>query len=135
MYTENIIQGDIRGLESNFEELKLLLNLLNIPIVALHDCRLGGDIRLCGNSPAGEAALLTSKRVVHTGLRIDTHLHAAVAAIALGKIFTICPIYLTPGIKLSKLTLENRIDQLPKPFLSVGDFNTHSPVRGVFPTG
>ena len=43
MDRENIMQWNIKGLKSNFEELRLLLSGLNIPIAALQDCRMGEE--------------------------------------------------------------------------------------------
>ena len=65
------------------------------------------------------------------------HAHAVAATITLNKTFTISSIYLTPGESISKLSLEKLIDQLPKPFLLVGDFNAHSPelLSGGIPDG
>ena len=137
MDTENLVQWNIRGLRSNYEELKLLLNKTYTPIVALQDCKLGeeqlsprGYALLKGNCPAGEAALLINQRVVHTELTLNSTLHAVAATVTLNKTFTICSIYLTPTETITKLNLENLIDQLPRPFLLLGDFNAHSPVWG-----
>ena len=137
MDTENLVQWNIRGLRSNYEELKLLLNRTYTPIVTLQDCKLGeeqlslrGYTLLKGNCPAGEAALLINQRVVHTELTLNSPLYAVAATITLDKTFTICSIYLTPGETISKLNLENLLDQLPRPFLLLGDFNPHSPVCG-----
>ena len=104
------MQRNTKGLKSNFEDLKLMLTILNIPTVALqlrssYFC--GDSTLLKGNFPAGEAALLINKREVHTELTIDTHVRAVAAAITLGKTFTICSIILTFGEKISKLSLEN----------------------------
>ena len=134
MDTENLVQWNIKGLRSNYEELKLLLNRTYTPIVALQDCKLGeeqlslrGYTLLKGNCPAGEAALLINQRVVHTELTLNSPLHAVAATITLDKTFTICSIYLTPGETITKLNLENLLDQLPRP---LGDSNAHSPVWG-----
>ena len=131
------MQWNIRGLRSNYEELKLLLNKTSTSVVALQDCKLGeeqlsprGYALLKGNCPAGEAALLINQRVVHTELTLNSTLHAVAATVTLNKTFTICSIYLTPGETITKLSLENLIDQLPRPFLLLGDFNAHSPVWG-----
>ena len=129
------MQWNVRGLKSNYEELKLLLNKTYTPIVALQDCKLGeeqlsprGYTLLRSNCPAGEAALLINQRVVHTELTLNSTLHAVAATVTLNKTFTICSIYLTPGKTITKLSLENLIDQLPRPFLLLGGFNAHSPV-------
>ena len=104
MDTENLVQWNIRGLRSNCEELKLLLNKTSTSVVALQDCKLGeerlsprGYALLKGNCPAGEAALLINQRVVHTELTLNSTLHAVAATVTLNKTFTICSIYLTPG--------------------------------------
>ena len=137
MDTENLSQWNIRGLRSNYEKLKLLLNRTYsyTPIVALQDCKLGeeqlslrGYTLLKGNGPAGEAALLINQRVVHSELTLNSPLHAVAATITLDETFTICSIYLTPDETITKLNLENLLDQLPRPFLLLGDFNAHSPV-------
>ena len=83
----------------------------------------------------GEAALLISQRVVHTELTLNSLLHATAATVTLNKTFTIFSIYLTPCENISKPILEKLIDQLPRPFLLVGDFNAHSPWVGGLPAG
>ena len=105
--------------------------------MALQDCKLGeeklslrGYTLLKGNCPAGEAALLINQRVIHSELTLNSPLHAVAATITLDKTFTICSIYLTPGETITKLNLENLLDQLPRPFLLLGDFNAHSPMWG-----
>ena len=136
------MQWNIRRVKSNIEELKLLLNKSNVPIVALQDCKLGeeqlslrGYTLLRGDCPAGEAALLINQRVVHTEITLNSPLHAAAATVTLNKTFTFCSLYLTHNEIIPKPILENLFDQLPRPFLLVGDFNAHSPERGGFPAG
>ena len=121
---ENLVQWNIRGVKSNFEELKLLLHKTNVPIVALQDCKLvveqfslGGYTLLRGDCPAGEAALLINPQVVHRELTKTNRYMLLQATVTLNKTFTICSIYLTPGENISKPILENLIDQLPRSFL------------------
>ncbi|GFN81049.1 RNA-directed DNA polymerase from mobile element jockey [Plakobranchus ocellatus] len=81
---DTVVQWNIRGFRSNFEELKLLLNRSQSAVVALQECRLGeGQM-----PPRGYTLLLP---------------------------------------QVSKLSLA---EQLPKPFLVLGDFNAHSPAWG-----
>ena len=63
MDTENIVQWNIRGVKSNFEDLKLPLSKTNVPFVALQDCKMSegqlslrGYTLLKGDWPAWEAA-------------------------------------------------------------------------------
>ena len=88
MDAKNIMQLNIKVSQSNFEDLKLVLSKLNIPIVALQDCKLGEeqssmrryDALLKGNCLQERLPFsFISKRVVHTKLRINAHLHCVAA--------------------------------------------------------
>ena len=139
MDTENLVQWNIRGLRSNYEELKLLLNKTSTSVVALQDCKLGeeqlsprGYALLKGNCPAGEAALLINQRVVHTELTLNSTLHAVAATVTLNKTFTICSIYLTP-VKLS-LNLAWKIYSISSPGPSFyWEISTPTPQYGEIP--
>ena len=48
----------------------------------------------------------------------------------LNKVVTFCSIYLPPSDHVAKTDLINLIEQLPSPFVLLGDFNGHSPVWG-----
>ena len=48
----------------------------------------------------------------------------------LNKVVTFCSIYLPPSDHVVKTDLINLIEQLPYPFVLLGDFNGHSPVWG-----
>ncbi|GFN84502.1 RNA-directed DNA polymerase from mobile element jockey [Plakobranchus ocellatus] len=48
------------------------------------------------------------------------------------KRLTVCSLYLPPNSPVSKLSLVELFEQLPKPFLVLGDFNAHSPAWGDF---
>ena len=53
---------------------------------------------------------------------------------SLSKSITICSLYLPPHCKFSKHDLENLINQLPRPYLLLGDFNSHSKLWGCLDT-
>ena len=46
------------------------------------------------------------------------------------KTLTVCNVYLPPSLDLNFSDLEHLIEQLPAPFVFIGDFNVHSPLRG-----
>ncbi|GFO19762.1 RNA-directed DNA polymerase from mobile element jockey [Plakobranchus ocellatus] len=48
------------------------------------------------------------------------------------KTLTVCSLYLPPNSPVSKLSLAELFEQLPKPFLVLRDFNAHSPAWGDF---
>ena len=52
------------------------------------------------------------------------------ARVTLNKAVTFCSIYFPPSDHVAKTDLINLIEQLPSPFVLLGDFNGHSPVWG-----
>ena len=68
--------------------------------------------------------------VPHSQFDLNTNLQAVAVNVTLAKIITICSIYLPPSDTLSKNSLVSLIDQLPHPFMLVGDLNGHSKVWG-----
>ncbi|GFO49496.1 RNA-directed DNA polymerase from mobile element jockey [Plakobranchus ocellatus] len=136
---DTVVQWNIRGFRSNFEELKLLLNRSQSAVVALQECRLGEGqvpprgytlLLPLGGSPWGEAALLIRNGTHFSEIDLKTGLHAAAATISLEKTLTVCSLYLPTNSPVSKLSLAELFEQLPKPFLVLGDFNAHSPAWG-----
>ncbi|GFN92575.1 ribonuclease hi [Plakobranchus ocellatus] len=112
-----VVQWNIRGFRSDFEELKLLLNRSQSAVVALQECRLGE-----GQSPprgytlllpqggssregGGEVALLIRNRIHFLQTVLNTGLHAATATKSLEKTLTVCSLYLPPNTPVSKLSL------------------------------
>ncbi|GFO29678.1 RNA-directed DNA polymerase from mobile element jockey [Plakobranchus ocellatus] len=83
-----------------------------------------------GGSPGAEAALLIRNGIRFSEIVLKTGLHAAAATISLEKTLTVCSLYLPPNSPVSKLSLAELFEQLPKPFLVLGDFNAHSPAWG-----
>ena len=139
MEMETILQWNIRGLGARFEDLKLLLNQFDSKVVALQECKLGegqpapreySPFYSTRGGPEGRAALLIHRSVPCTPITLDTGLPAVAATITLGKTFHIVSLYLPPDLAVRKEELEHLFDQLPKPFLVVGDFNAHSPSWG-----
>ncbi|GFO49349.1 RNA-directed DNA polymerase from mobile element jockey [Plakobranchus ocellatus] len=83
-----------------------------------------------GGFPGGEAALLIRNGTRFSEIDLKTGLHAAAATISLEKTLTVCSLYLPPNSPVSKLSLAELFEQLPKLFLVLGDFDAHSPAWG-----
>ena len=78
--------------------------------------------------PDGQRASMVKSSVPHSQFDLNSNLQAVAVNVTLSKKITICSIYLPPSDVLSKNSLVNLIDQLPQPFMLVGDFNGHSKV-------
>ncbi|GFN92590.1 Pol-like protein [Plakobranchus ocellatus] len=128
---DTVAQWNIRGSRSNVEELKLVLNRSQSAVVALQECRLGKGqllprgytLLLQGGSAGDEAALLIKNRTCFSETVLNTGLHAAAATISLKKTLTVFFLYLPPNTPVSKLSSAELFEQLPKPFLMLGDIN------------
>ena len=78
----------------------------------------------------GGVALLINKSYLFSEVHLNTPLQAVAARVTLNKVVTFCSIYLPPSDHVAKADLINLIEQLPSPFVLLGDFNSHSPVWG-----
>ena len=90
-----------------------------------YHCHSGGAGGLSGGS-----SIFVSNKVLHTKLDLNTSLQAIAIRLTVGKPITICSIYLPPSLSLKASDLDRLIDQLPSPYILMGDFNAHSPFWG-----
>ena len=129
----NIVQWNVLGLRANFEELRLLCNQNNPQVVAVQECQLRKDkmINLTvfsgitksipGDNTTGGVTLYIHKSVLFSEVAVR---------MSAKKTLTVCNIYLPPSLDLNFSDLEHLIEQLPAPFVLVGDFNAYSPLCG-----
>ena len=59
-----------------------------------------------------------------------THLQAIAIKVILKKPITICSVYLPPRSDISITDIQSLIDELPRPFLLLGDFNADNSFWG-----
>ena len=83
-----------------------------------------------GNRVTGGVALLTSHSIPSTMIHLNTHLQAVAVRINIHTLTTICNVYLPPDATVDKKSLNELVDQLPPPFILIGDFNGHSTLWG-----
>ena len=74
-----------------------------------------------GQTASGGTSIMIKSSVPHSQFDLNTNLHAVAVNVTLSKKVTICSIYLPPSDILSKTSLVNLINQLPQPFMLVGD--------------
>ena len=143
----SILYWNCRGYMSNFEDLKILLLNHNPNIVCLQETFHGNNIPY----PPRRYSILSAAPVVdypqgvrpprgvltliHTSVpyqEIDlvSPLEATAIRVHSSNPITICNIYVTPNENLPQQDLVNLIQQLPPPFILVGDLNAHNPMWG-----
>ena len=134
-----ILQWNIRGISGNLEQLHLLINQVKPAVLVLQETLTATERTISGfNStvslPSGTGcqgiSIYTNTTVLASPVQLNTNLHAVAARISLHTTVTVCCIYLSPSVSIQKADLEHLVEQLPRPFLLLGDFNGHSPVWG-----
>jgi ribonuclease HI len=139
----SIIQWNCRGLKANFDEVSLLLSQHN-PIafclqetflkenddISFKHYNIYNKIFTGGEKASGGVSVIINNRVPHRALTLETNLQAVAVSVTLHKTITVCSLYLPPNTIINKTDLDNLVEQLPSPFVILGDFNGHSPVWG-----
>ena len=127
------IHWNVRGLRANFEELRLLCNQYNPQVVALQECQLQKDkiINLTGfsgitkSSPGdnatGGVTLYINKSALFSEIEHDTDLRAVAVRVSARKTLIVCNVYLPPSLDVNFSYLEHLNEQLPAPFVLIGD--------------
>ena len=139
----NILQWNCRSIKANFEELNLLLNEQKPVAVCLQETFLKDSDKFnlkyhscyfknCSDKDkaSGGVAVIVNNFVPHHSLRLDSTLQAVAVSISLNKTITLCSVYLPPRLQIDIEKLDHLIDQLPKPFILMGDFNSHHSLWG-----
>ena len=137
------VQWNCRGLKANFNELLLLLTGLCPSIICLQETFLKPTDNLnirgytlynhfhqAGDRASGGSSIVVNNSVPQSQIHLNTNIQAVAVKVTLHKSIHVCSIYLPPGDRLNIAELEHLIAQLPKPFIIMGDFNSHSNVWG-----
>ncbi|GFW40287.1 putative RNA-directed DNA polymerase from transposon X-element [Trichonephila clavipes] len=83
-----------------------------------------------GPSVSGGVCIFTSLDVPSSALPLHTSLQAVAVRIHSTSLITVCCLYLPPNTVVHQHDLNNLVDQLPAPFVILGDFNGHSTLWG-----
>ncbi|GFW50018.1 probable RNA-directed DNA polymerase from transposon X-element [Trichonephila clavipes] len=79
-----------------------------------------------GPSVSGGVCIFTPLDVPSSALPLHTSLQAVAVRIHSTSLITVCCFYLPPNTVIHQHDLNNLVDQLPAPFVILGDFNGHS---------
>ena len=139
----DILQWNCRGLRTHSEHLKVLIRDHDPAIICLQETKLGNETynpglnydMYCSPPPVGDrakggAAIIVKKSVQHTSVPLQTPLQAVAVNIISSKRLTVCSLYLPPDINYSFEDVKDLINQLPTPYMLLGDYNAHNPLWG-----
>ena len=83
-----------------------------------------------GGMASGGVSVLIRNDIPHSKINITANIQVVAIKAKLHKVVNICSIYIPPSDDIDKNELKNRIDQLPRPFIILGDFNSHNTLWG-----
>ena len=139
----NILQWNCRSVKSNFEELNLLLNEQKPVAACLQETFLKDSDKLklkyhscyfknCSENDKapGGVAVIVNNSIPHHSIKVETTLQAVAVNVSFNKTITLCSIYLPPSSPIDIKKPDQLVDQLPKPFILMGDFNSHHTLWG-----
>ena len=79
---------------------------------------------------SGGSSIVVKNSIPQSQIQLNTNIQAVAVKVTLHKTIHVCSIYLPPGDPFNIAELEHLIVQLPKPFIIMADFNSHSNVWG-----
>lgn len=84
----------------------------------------------CTHSSGGVAIIALKSLACHP-ISLNTVLEAvAIRTIIFNKLITVCSVYISPDFSLVSSDFEALVDQLPEPYILIGDLNAHNPLWG-----
>ena len=124
-------KGDLEAMVAERKPLCVCAQETKLPYTS--NCKLPGykqylqNLRVGdGENAHGGVAIFIRKEVSAFKINLNTTLQAVAVSMKLNKRITVCSIYLPPGENIQRQELEQLINQLPRPFLLLGDFNARS---------
>ena len=152
----NIIQWNCRGIRSNSESLRILMKDSEASIIALQETKLGTNHNfnpginytfhrspgIIGEVAQGGTSFVVHKSIKHHTINLNTILQSCAIRVYSNKPITLCSIYLEPLLEnrltdnagnrrnLNITDLQSLINQLPTPYILMGDFNAKHTLWG-----
>lgn len=135
-----ILQWNINGYNTHKERLQMLINNTNPDIICLQETNLketyAANIknysplftnRTHSRHASGGVATYIKNNISCKEISLNTDLEVvATSVLTLSMEICICNIYIPNSYDLSISELSSLINKLPKPFILLGDFNSHS---------
>ena len=80
--------------------------------------------------PSGGASVFVKSSSPQRKIDLQTELQATAVSATLYKEITICSVYIPPSFSLNSQHLDSLLQQLPSPYIILGDFNGHNILWG-----
>ena len=130
-----LLNWNIQGIRAKHQELSSILSERQVSVACLQETILGDanwqpgkrykiekSPHIGGEQNRGVAIMLHSS-LQYSRVPLNTTLEAVAVKILSNKQYTICSLYLSPNANIDKEEVRDLIQQLPRPFLLMGDFN------------
>ena len=140
-----IIQWNLQSYYTHFSDLKCLIKEHSPSVLCLQETCISPNRRtfppssynLFTSNPTRNdlhergTAVLVHRKLFNQEIELNTNLQATAVRVGLGKLYTVCSLYL-PHLPVNTLKqdLNNLMDQLPEPFILLGDMNARSSMWG-----
>ena len=142
-FKHKIIQWNCRGLKPNFNEVSLLISEYNPSVfcfqetflkpddnISLKDFNIYNYVHTDCLRPSGGASVFVKSSFPQRKIDLQTELQATAVSVTLDKEITICSVYIPPSFSLNSQHLDSLLQQLPSPYIILGDFNGHNILWG-----
>ena len=137
-----IIQWHIRETRISYCELLLLITKYCPAIICLQETHLKNNtsinmknyysynyIRQYTDRPCGGLSIIINN-IPHSEITLNTNIQAVAISATLHKTITVCSVYIPPNEEPKELELNKLTEQLPRPFVIMGDYNSHNGIWG-----
>ena len=83
-----------------------------------------------GHRASGGVSILIRNDIPQNKIHLNTQFQAIAVKVTLHRTINICSIYILPHDAINESEINNILQQLPTPFILLGDFNSHNTMRG-----
>lgn len=138
-----IVHWNCRGLLNNLNDIKDIFATHSPVAVCVQETNLGPkhhnilkgyQVFRCDREQAsrlsGGVAIIVQNGIATREDKLKTRLEAVAVTLLAFKTITVCCVYIEPHLTVTLQDFEDLVNQLPEPFLIVGDFNAHSSFCG-----
>ena len=139
-----LLQWNCRGFRANRSDIDLLIQRYSPVAICLQETLLTNITYTIpqyvpyhifasldnNNRPHGGVSIFVKSNIPQRKISLDTDIPAVAVSLTHGKKFTLCSIYLNPRNNITLEDLYHLTEQLPKPYILLGDFNAHNTLWG-----